>query len=95
MSNNSDRYRILYELGLALSARTNLHELSEVVIERCREVFDAEGASLLLHDADANELYFPYVASDNPEVVERSGWPERSCARVGRFVWTMPDPTRT
>ena len=71
MSNNSDRYRILYELGLALSARTNLHELSEVVIERCREVFDAEGASLLLHDADANELYFPYVASDNPEVVER------------------------
>lgn len=71
MSRNPDRYRILYELGLAFSSRMDLHELSKVIIERCREVFDAEGASLLLHDADANELYFPYVASDNPEVVER------------------------
>jgi transcriptional regulator with GAF, ATPase, and Fis domain len=71
MSRNSDRYQILYELGLAFNSRTNLHELSKVIIDRCREAFDAEGASLLLHDEEADELYFPYVASDKPEVAER------------------------
>jgi GAF domain-containing protein len=33
------------------------------VIERCREVLDAEGASVLLLDPDRRDLYFPYVAA--------------------------------
>ena len=68
---NPERYQILYELGLAFSSRTDLHELSKQIISSCCDAFGAEGASLLLQDDASGELYFPYVASDKPEVTER------------------------
>jgi Nif-specific regulatory protein len=65
------RYRLLYELGLAFAGRLQLDELLPLVIDRCRETFGAEGASVLLHDVATDELYFPYVASEEPEIVQR------------------------
>src|SRR5262249_31241515 len=38
---------------------------------KCREVLDAEGASVLLLDPATDELYFPYVADEQPDVAER------------------------
>jgi transcriptional regulator with GAF, ATPase, and Fis domain len=65
------RYRLLYEFGLAFASRLDLDELLPLVIVRCREALGAAGASVLLHDAEAGELYFPWVATDQPEVARR------------------------
>jgi hypothetical protein len=35
------------------------------------EVLDAGGVSVLLLDAERNELYFPYVSEENPEASQR------------------------
>ena len=65
------RYRLLYDLGCAFAAQIELHDLVPLVVAKCRETFDAEGASLLLLDGETNELYFPWVASDDAEAVAR------------------------
>jgi len=65
------RLRLLYELGCAFAARRELDELVSVVVERCREVLDAEGAAVLLLDATGQELYFPYVAEEDVAVAAR------------------------
>src|SRR5262245_19066905 len=62
------RLRLLHELGCAFAARTDLDELITVVVEQCRSVLDAEGASILLHDAEAGEYYFPYAVGNSAEV---------------------------
>jgi Nif-specific regulatory protein len=65
------RLRLLHELGSAFAARIDLDELIALVIDKCREVFEAEGASVLLHDRESDELYFPYaVASDASATAE-------------------------
>src|SRR5262245_9442244 len=65
------RYRLLYDLGCAFSARIDLDELIAYVIRRCREVLEATAVSVLLLDPERGELYFPYVAEDDPEVAAR------------------------
>jgi serine phosphatase RsbU (regulator of sigma subunit) len=65
------RLRLLYELGCAFAARVELNELCAEVLARCREVLHAEGASILLLDAERDELYFPYVSGENEEVTAR------------------------
>jgi Nif-specific regulatory protein len=67
----SARLRLLYELGCKFAAHIELDELIPFVVSECRTVQDAEGASVLLLDTERDELYFPYVAEDDPEVVER------------------------
>ena len=62
MTADAARLRLLYELGCAFAARIDLDELSAFVVQKCREVLDAEGAAILLCDRERNELYFPYVA---------------------------------
>lgn len=68
---HSDRLTLLYELACAFAARTELDELSAFVVEKCRQVLDAEGASILLLDPERGELFFSYVAEPNPEMAER------------------------
>jgi Nif-specific regulatory protein len=63
-----ERFRLLYELGCAFVARTDLADLVPFVIAKCREALKAEGASILLLDRDRNEFYFPYVSDDNSAV---------------------------
>ncbi len=61
-AHDSAELRLLYELGCAFAARIDLDELSALVVQKCREVLNAEGAAILLLDAERHELYFPYVA---------------------------------
>lgn len=70
-SEQTDRLKLLYDLGCAFAARTEIERLIPFVVERCREVLDAEGASVQLYDPDTNELHFPYVAVDDTAVAAR------------------------
>ncbi|MFM7142176.1 MAG: sigma 54-interacting transcriptional regulator [Alphaproteobacteria bacterium] len=65
------RLRLLYELGVAFFSRTDEATVAEVVVERCREVLDAEGAAVLLVDPEQGDLYFPWVAQADPEVARK------------------------
>jgi phosphoserine phosphatase RsbU/P len=67
---DSERLRLLYDLGCAFAGRARLDDLVELVLEKCREVLEAEAASILLHDRQRGELYFPYVAERNVETEE-------------------------
>ena len=72
MTNDDNaREALAYELGNMFAARLGLEELIPLVISKCREVLDAGGVSVLLLDAERNELYFPYVSEDNPEAAQR------------------------
>ncbi len=61
------RLRLLYDLSCAFAEHTELHALVPSVIERARDLFKADGASILLLDPEQNELYFPYVAEEDAE----------------------------
>lgn len=71
LSQNSARDMLVYELGNMFTARLGLEELIPLVISKCREILNAGGVSLLLLDEERDELYFPYVSEDNPEVARR------------------------
>ena len=66
-----ERASLLYDLGCLFAERTALDELIPLVMTKCREVLDATGASVLLLDADRNELYFPYVADEDVAAAAR------------------------
>ncbi len=65
------RLALLYELSCAFSARTDLGELITLVIARCREALQAEGGAVLLLDAQAGQLYFPYLDQEDSAVAQR------------------------
>src|SRR5262245_4140649 len=65
------RLELLYELSCAFASKTDLAELIPLVIEKCRDVLAAQGASVLMLDVDRDELYFPYVAETDPEAAAR------------------------
>ena len=93
----AERLQLLYDLGCAFAARIELDELIPLVITKCREVLDAEGASVLLLDPATNELYFPYVAEQDPEAAARLARPALSRRRgiAGAVVRDGPaDPGR-
>src|SRR6185436_13889758 len=52
---DAGRLRLLYELGNAFAARLELRELLPLVVDKCRDVIEAEGAAVLLLDRDADE----------------------------------------
>jgi len=68
---DSARLQHLYDLGCAFASRLELGELLPLVVEKCRELLEAEGAAVLLLDTDTDELYFPYAVTDDPEVAAR------------------------
>jgi len=70
-SESTTRFRLLYDLACAFAARIELDELFPFVVTQCRETFDSMGASVLLLDPDSRELYFPFVAEDDPAVLAR------------------------
>jgi Nif-specific regulatory protein len=65
------RGRLLAELGNAFAAQLELDRLLELVVGRCAEALDAEGASVLLLDPGGTTLHFPHVAAADPAVGER------------------------
>ena len=70
-ADDAKRLRLLYELACAFAAQTDIDTLIPFVVRQCRTVFDAGGASVLLLDRDAGELYFPYTAEADPAVAKR------------------------
>ena len=75
-------YRLIYELGNAFACQLDLDPLLKLVTQKCREVLEAEGAAILLLDAERQELYFPYLAELDPEVARRLA-PLRFSAQMG------------
>ena len=71
LSDDSARDRMIYELGNMFTAQLGLEELIPLVISKCREVLEADGVSVQLLDVERDELYFPYVSEDDPEVARR------------------------
>ncbi len=71
MFEDSARLRLLHELGCAFAARTELEDLCRLVISKCGEALHAEGVGILLLDEKKQELYFPYVANEDPEAAQR------------------------
>jgi Nif-specific regulatory protein len=67
-SADGERFRLLYDLGCAFVAKTDLAELIPFVIAKCREALNTEAASVLLLDRERNEFYFPFVSDDNSSV---------------------------
>jgi Nif-specific regulatory protein len=70
-SPDTTRLRLLYDLGRDFAAHIELEDLLPLVTSKCREALDAEGVSVLLLDPEKDELFFPYVAEENPEVAAR------------------------
>ena len=64
-------YLLIYELGNAFASRLELFPLIELVTSKCREVLDADGVSVMLLDAESQELYFPFLSDRDPKVAER------------------------
>ena len=65
-------YRLIYEsLGNAFACQLELDPLLKLVTQKCREVLSAEGAAILMLDAQGEQLYFPYLADLDPEVARR------------------------
>jgi len=70
-SDSAARLRLLYDLGCAFAERIEIEELIPLVVAKCRDVLNAEGAAILLLDTEREELYFPYVADEDPAVAAR------------------------
>ncbi len=62
--------RMLYDLGCAFAARLELDELVPLVVENCRKTFHAEGVAVLLLDSERQELFFPYMSEEDPNVAD-------------------------
>jgi Nif-specific regulatory protein len=62
--------RLVYELACSFAASIDLDELVPLVVHKCREIFAAEAASVMLHDPARDELFF-YAIDDTPGVVAR------------------------
>src|SRR5262245_63910799 len=62
--------RLLYDLGCAFAERLELEELVPLIVEKCRKTFDADGVAVLLLDTNRNELFFPYVSEEDPDVAD-------------------------
>jgi Nif-specific regulatory protein len=67
----TERLELLYELACAFAGQIELDELLPLVITKCRNVLDAEAASVLLLDPSTNELAIPYVTEENPDATAR------------------------
>ena len=68
---DSARLRLLHQLGCAFASRTELEDLCRLVISKCGEALQAEGVGILLLDPGTQELFFPYVANEDPVAAER------------------------
>jgi transcriptional regulator with GAF, ATPase, and Fis domain len=70
MSRGDDATRsgLLYELACSFAARIDLGDLVPLVVQKCRDALEADGASVMLLDRQSQELYF-HTAAEDPEVV--------------------------
>lgn len=62
MDTSSERLHLLYEINRRLTTLNDPAEFQEFITRRTREIFNAEGGSLLLLDRGRNEFYFPIAS---------------------------------
>ncbi len=67
----TQQLELLYDVSRSLHGLIELDELMPVVVEKTKELLDAEGCSVILLDDTGRELYFPYVSPENTTVAER------------------------
>jgi Nif-specific regulatory protein len=65
------RATLLYEVGQKLASLISTDELLPYLIGRMKEIFTVESAAVLLLDAGATHLCFPYVDDTDPAVIAR------------------------
>src|SRR5262245_63732913 len=65
------RTRVLYDLAREFAAQLELDQLPPLIVNKCREVLDAEGVSVFLLDREHGELYVPYNSQKDPEVAAK------------------------
>jgi Nif-specific regulatory protein len=68
---STQQLQLLYDVSRSLHAVTELAELLSLVVEKCKELLDAEGCSVILLEETGRELYFPHVSPERSEVAER------------------------
>jgi len=71
ISQDSARFALIHDLANAFARRLELDDLIPFVLARCREILGASGVSILLFEADSDELRFAYVAEDDAEAKQR------------------------
>ena len=71
VESDSARFKLLYDLGCGFAARTDLKDLLPFIMEKCRDVLNAEGASLLFLDRDRDEFYFPFVSGSDYDATSK------------------------
>jgi Nif-specific regulatory protein len=68
---STQQLELLYDVSRSLHALIELDELMPVVVDKTKELLDAEGCSVILLDETGRELYFPYISPENTQVAER------------------------
>jgi Nif-specific regulatory protein len=62
---------LLYAVSRSLHARIELDDLLPFVVEKTKELLEAEGCSVILLDETGRELYFPWVSPENTTIAAR------------------------
>jgi Nif-specific regulatory protein len=68
---SAGQLELLFEVSRSLHARIELGDLLPFVVNKTKELLDAQGCSVILLDETGRELYFPYVSPESSEVAER------------------------
>ena len=66
--NRETRLKRLIELGIALSAQRNHHRLMEMILQGAKELTNADGGTLYLHDSEKGELRFEIILNDTLKI---------------------------
>lgn len=86
----SERLRLLYDLSRRLATFNELDDVLRHATSGLRELFDAEGAAVLIHDRAANELCFPLASQrEGSEAEERELTELRFPADRGIAGWVL------
>ena len=68
---STKQLELLYDVSRSLHALIEISDLLPFVVNKTKELLDAEGCSVILLDETGRELYFPWVSPENSEVAER------------------------
>src|SRR5574340_824223 len=68
---SSEQLQLLYDVSRSLHGRIEIADLLPFVVDKTKELLDAEGCSVILLDDGGRELYFPFVSPESTAVADR------------------------
>lgn len=68
---STEQLELLYDVSRSLHALIELNDLLPFVVEKTKELLDAEGCSVILLDETGRELYFPFVSPESSAIADR------------------------